>query len=155
MSYIDIEDAILAALEPLKTEIEVRTIKSYGGDFSPQDIESVSLIFPAILVHVTGLENETKARIDIREIAISVYVAHRNARGEEASRKGDTAGSADIPGVYGLLDAVREKLHRKSIADVGALTLLTLQREKNIGYSKRVGMCVSVAEYKITVKKSE
>jgi phage gp37-like protein len=147
MNYAAIEDAVIEKLAPLKQSLGVREIKSYGGEFSPDDIGQIAIIFPAIFIHIPEMTNQAMNRLDMRTFIISVFVADQSSRGDETARRGDA--TIGRPGVYTLLEAVRTALHKKSIPGAGTLYL---QRETNIGYSKSLSICISVAEYKIETK---
>jgi len=149
MTYEELEDAIIATLEPLTGSLGVRILESYGGEFSPDSISEIAYLFPAVFVHVPELQSEQKIRFDSREVTVAVYVAAKNARGESWGRRGDDAtGSA---GTYALLEGVRAKLNRKQIAGAGTFRLV---KESNIGYSKKFGICVSRAEYRVGLREN-
>ena len=139
MSYLELEDAVLALLEPLVDALSLRTLASYGGEFSPDSIGQVTVLYPAVYVYLANLESSGHNRLDDRKLTLSVYVAAQNLRGEESARRG----SGSAIGVYGLLEAVREKLN---LAPLNS-GLLRLKREAVVGYSAQNGLCVAQADY--------
>jgi len=147
--YKEIEDAILALLEPLRAKppagIYANEIRSYGGEFNTANIDEVVIQFPAILVNINEKIIEPGGRLDFHTNSISVYVCDQNARGEESARGGDAL--AGSPGAYIMLESVRRKLHRQNIPGIG---VLLAQREVLVGYSQT--RCIYRAEYKIKTK---
>jgi len=145
LTYAEIEDAVLALLDPMKDEVGIRTIEPYGGEFSPDSIMEAAINFPAILVFINQLTSQDANRLDLRELYISIYVADRNARGRDEAMSGD----ALKEGVYALVEAARAKLNRAGIAGAGTLKL---RFEKNVLYSKALGLCVCQCEYALKLK---
>ena len=139
MTYLELEDAVLALLEPLKVELQLRTLTSYGGEFSPDSFGQVTVLYPAVYVYLANLESAGHNRLDSRKITLTTFVAAQNLRGEEDARRG----SGSAIGVYGLLEAVREKLNRVSLSG----GLVRLKREAVVGYSAQNGLCVAQADY--------
>ena len=147
MDYSALEDAVLAALEPLKTNGSVRTLESYGGEFSADSFGQFPIQYPALYVCLSGLESEPANQDDRREVTIEIYAASRNLRGEKDARRGDGRTS----GAYELIESARGKINRLALAGAGRLTL---KRERLIGYSKALGLCVIQAEYHLKFQQS-
>ena len=139
MTYLELEDAILALLEPLRTDLGLRTLESYGGQFSPDSFGQVAVTFPAVYVYLASLESAGRNRLDERKLTLTVFVAAQNLRGEESARRG----TAGVVGVYGLLEAVRDLLNRTPLGG----GLIRLKRESVVGYSAQTGLCVAQADY--------
>jgi phage gp37-like protein len=143
--YSALEDAILAELEPLRDSPGVRTLDSYGGEFSAESIGEAALVFPAVYVHVGMMENTDRNQTAARVYQVYVYAADQNARGESEARRGGT----ERPGVYALLDEIRSRVNRRPILD--GRTVPRLMNEKVIGYSKINSICVAQAVYSVRV----
>ncbi len=138
MTYEEFEDAVLALLKPLKNELGLRALTTYGGEFSPDSFGVVAVNFPAVYLYLSQLESDGRNRLDERRITLTVFAASRNLRGEENARRGSS-------GVYGLLEAVRAKINRVAVGG----GVLRLQREAVTGYSAATGICVAQADYRL------
>jgi len=138
MTYEALEDALLTALEPLKTE-GLKTLKSYGGEFSPDSFGQCPIAYPALMVCIPELTNETQGNLDRQALEVVVYVADRNLRGEGAARHG----------AYRGMEQARARLHRLPVAGAGRLAL---QRESLVGYSAQLGLCVMQATYRLKMQ---
>ncbi|WP_457571306.1 phage protein Gp37 [Desulfovulcanus sp.] len=139
---IEIENEMV---ETLKRVQGVRTVRSYGGEFSPDSIGQELIQYPAILPCVVEAEFEPVNLKDKVEPIIKVYLADKNLRGQESARRGD----ATSVGVYYLQQEARKALNRKPI--LGGV--LFLKKQKVIYYSKSLGLCVAEQIYtlKLTV----
>ncbi|MDW7643449.1 MAG: hypothetical protein SCI25_00240 [Desulfuromonadales bacterium] len=133
MTYAEIEDQCHAALEPLKAE-GLKTLKSYGGEFSPDSFGLFPITFPALMYCVTGFENEVRGSLDVQDLEIEVYAAARDLRGEDEARQG----------AYATTELARGKLNRLPIPGAGRLVL---KRERIVGYSRQLNLCVMRAVY--------
>jgi phage gp37-like protein len=108
----EIEDALLSALAPLAAELGVRTLGSYQNELdSEAEIKRVSYLFPAVYVAYGGTTPSLQKGHKTETITYNVMVCDRNLRGEESARRGDAA----HPGVYALLEGVRDKLYRQRL----------------------------------------
>ena len=147
MTYAELEDAILTALEPLKTDPGVRTLDSYGGQFSEEVLRAGQMLvnYPAILVYIERLSSaEFDMCNDMVEVQVSIFMADRNLRGEKAARRGDSG--SDHPGVYRLLEKAREALNGASVP--GFDDCLVLTEEALWFYSAQTATCVARAVYR-------
>lgn len=142
MTYADLEDAILTALAVLKSENGVKTIDAYAGEFSPDSFGQLHIPYPAVYICIEDLQSEPANQVDKRDLVVAVYAASKNLRGEKAARRGDNR----TAGGYELIEAARGKLNRLIIPGSGRLVL---RRERLIGYSKALGLCVIKAEYQL------
>ena len=147
MDYSALEDAILEALEPLKNAGTVRTLDSYGGEFSPDSFGQFPIQYPALYVCIAALDSEAANMADRREITVEIHAASRNLRGEKETRRGDSR----TTGAYEVMEAARSKLNRLPLTNAGRLVLKT---ERLIGYSKALGLCVIQAEYRLKFQQS-
>ena len=147
MTYAALEDAALAALEALKTGNGVRTLDAYGGEFSPDSFGEIAIRYPAVYVCIEDLQSEAANNLDRRDIIVAVYAASKNLRGEKAARRGDI----QTAGGYELIEAARVRLNRLVITGAGRLVL---RRERLIGYSKALGLCVIKAEYHLKLQQA-
>lgn len=145
MTYAEIEDAALTFLAPLKTDQGVRTLESYGGEFSPDSFGQVAVNYPAVYVCIPSLDSEPANQDDKRRVILEVYYAARNLRGEAAARRGDSQNS----GAYALAEAGRAKLNKQVLNGAGRMTL---KRERLVGYSKVLSLCVMKAEFELSFR---
>ena len=134
MKYIDIENDVLEKLEALVDGDIVRSVNSYGGEFSPDSFGQTSIQTPSIYAHVSGLQNDPQGDVDMRSYSVTVYAVDRNLRGESDTRHG----------VYEICDAVRSALNRASICGAGTLEL---NRETLVGYSRAINVCVMQIDF--------
>lgn len=97
----DLEDAMSARLK----EIEgVKTLELFTGQFNPDDLEDMAWRFPCIYLTVGGLSFTDQNRQ--RQVSLSILglVGDRNARGDQAAKRGD----AQSVGAYTLLQRLYE-----------------------------------------------
>ncbi|EHJ46338.1 protein of unknown function DUF1834 [Solidesulfovibrio carbinoliphilus subsp. oakridgensis] len=104
----DVEDALVAALSPLKASHGVRQIKTYGDDLEPDALPRLLPNLPAILVVYAGSVTDSHGQRQIDRAAYFVFVCDRSLRSEEAARAGTS-------GAYPLLGAVRRLLQGKEV----------------------------------------
>lgn len=115
-----IEDAVIARLAALKHDQPggyLRTLKPYQGSISPDDDDQdvnrqTAGRLPAVLVTTDNAEFDhlTTARTLARmSCDLVILVACDNLRSPEASARGD--GHQADPGIYAILDAIRERLY--------------------------------------------
>jgi len=113
----DIEDAVLAALEPV-LEGRVQTLRHHQGDWR-EDLRQETWRLPAVLVRL-GERRSVPAGTGAYEVSLDlqVLVITRDLRGEAEGRRG-TAGT------YALSERVREALwHRDLGLEILPLWLL-------------------------------
>jgi phage gp37-like protein len=150
LTYAAIEDHILAALQPLREELGVRTLASYGGDFSADSIQDYAVLYPAVLVQAAELILSGESnRSDVMEVTITIYAADRNTRGAAAARAGDE--TLQSPGVYALLEGVRAFLHRYNIPRAG-VGPVRLKREMVLAHRRRNALCVGLGVYTLRTR---
>ena len=114
-----IEDAILAALDPLKSGAEgifAKKIETYQGDLNQTSIDDLTaylaLSYPAIMVMYLGsraTEDEANLYHDIQ--TWGVIVAAQNLRGEKEARRGNGIDA----GSYEMIEAVKKILTGNSL----------------------------------------
>jgi phage gp37-like protein len=138
MTYEDLEDTCIAALNPLLNE-GLKTLKSYGGEFSPDSFGQFSIKFPAVMVCVAGLTNDAQGNTDLQDREVVIYVAARDLRGEDDARHG----------AYHTMEQARGQLNRLRVAGAGRLTL---KSESLVGYSRKLNLCVMQATYRLKVQ---
>ncbi len=136
LSYNDLD---IALINQLDGKVDAATIKSYGGEFSPDSFGQCPLRYPAVMVNVQGLDNSARGNLDKRTVKISVYAADRDLSGEAGARKG----------VYSLIEEVREALNRFGIDGAG---VLVLESEALVGYSRKQQLCVMRATYQLSTQ---
>lgn len=106
----DIEDAILAALEPLRASQGVRTLRSYEGELDDEKaIAQAITLFPAILSVYLGSQYTDHGQRKIERLSFGLFFGDRSLRA--ASKAAGLRGSATNPGVYALMDAARPLLY--------------------------------------------
>lgn len=144
--FEQLEDAVIAALKPL-TEIGLKTLETYSGQLDVDDIETVTFQFPCVYVVVPGLSLIDANRYDKYRMELTLIIGDRNVRGSAAAARGD----ASSPGVYSLLEAVRNKLHKQKI--LKTWTPLILRSEDSLVYAPEANICLYAATYETrTVK---
>lgn len=135
-----LENYVISALDPLRGE-GLKTLETYAGQLDVDDIESVTFRFPCVYVVVPKLALTETNRYDKYSMDITLIVGDRNVRGSSAAVRGD----ATSPGVYALLEKIREKLHRKQLASGWAP--LTMVSESSLVYAPDASICLYTAEY--------
>ena len=144
--FEQLENAVITALEPLKNA-GLKTLETYSGQLDVDDIEAVTFQFPCVYVVVPGLSLIDVNRYDKYHIGLTLIIGDRNVRGSAAAARGD----ASSPGVYYLLKAVRNKLHKKKI--LSGWTSLMLKSEESLVYAPKATICLYAAAYETrTVK---
>ncbi|MBU2548348.1 MAG: DUF1834 family protein [Proteobacteria bacterium] len=137
-----LEDAVIAALEPLKASLGVKTIEADPEQLLDEDSpQRLSMRFPAIFVGAERIRLEWRNQYDLAGLELTVVIGGRNARGTSRAARGDSQG----PGVFDILEAVRGLLHRQSIS--GLLGEMHCTAEEKIGSSPKEGVCLWAASY--------
>lgn len=139
--FEEIEDAVIAALDPLRS-IGLRTLDTYSGELEVEELEEMTHQFPCVYVIANGLSLKPGNRYDKYEAGVTVIVGDRNLRGSKAAARGD----ASSPGVYALLLAARGELHNKKL--LAAWAPLVLTDEAPLVYSPKQNICLYTAEYR-------
>lgn len=101
-----IEDAIITALDPLRSSLGVREIKSYQGELEEADLKKMIAGFPAIYVVYGGSGYGSHGQRKVETPGFTLFVCDRSLRSEEAARRGST----ENPGAYRMLRECRAKL---------------------------------------------
>ena len=140
--FEQLEDAIITALEPLKAQ-GLRTLETYMGQVEVDELEEITIRFPCVYVMIPGLSSKAKNRSDIVEMGASLIVGDCNLKGGASAARGD----ATSPGVYAMLEAAKDALHRKHLLSGWALLLLV--REEPIIYAPKQSICLYEATYEI------
>lgn len=138
--FEQIEDAVLAALEPLKSS-GVRTIEPYSGQMDVDELEEVTMRFPCIYVIAGPLKSTIKNKLDESTISITLIVGDRNLRGSASVTRGDTTS----PGVYKILEDARGVIHRQRM--INGWTPAFLKSEDMLAYAPASGICIYAAGY--------
>jgi len=142
MSYgiEEIEDAIIAALEPLKASLGVRTIKSYQEELDDEEtIARATRLFPAIFVVYGGSGYADHGSRKIETLSFILFVCDKSFRKEEELRRG---GSSN-PGTYVMLNGARDLLYEQRLSlDITPLKLI---REDPVWFGN--GISIYSAEY--------
>lgn len=142
MSYTitQIEDAIIAALEPLKSSRGVRLIDSYREELdSEEDIQRAVRNFPALLVVYSGSRYAEHGSRKVQWMSFTVFVMDKSLREAGEQRRGGAHG----PGAYVLLDDTRDTLVEQRLSlDIYPFRLVG---ETPVWFGK--GIAVYAAEY--------
>lgn len=138
-----IETATLALLQPLRTAGTVRTLESYGGQLEVDDIEQITLLFPAVYVVWSGVQVRAYGSADGLTCGLSAIVCDRNLRGAASARTGDSASL----GVYALLGRIRAILHGATIDR--QFYQAQLVREAPLAYDPKQGLAIYEALYEL------
>jgi phage gp37-like protein len=137
-----VEDAVLAALSPLKG-LGVRTIDAYAGRLDAvASAPGLQSRFPAVWVAPRKLSADAVNQVDLVVADLHILVGDRHARGPGSARRGDAVG----PGVYAVLDAVRNILNGQPIIDQWS-AFRWVQEEALVADQAR-GLCVFAALYR-------
>ncbi len=134
----DIEDAIISLLDPLKTSLGVKTIKSYQGELEEDDFKRMVVILPAIFVVYAGSNYVESGPRKNDHMTFMLFVCDRSFRAEDETRRGGTEG----PGVYAMLRGVRDALVEQQVL---GLSPAQIAREEPVFYTR--GLSVYSAEY--------
>jgi len=153
-----LEDGVIAALTPLKAPAlggalggYLHTLAAYNGELEGRQFEDVKGALrqgaPAVLVFTTDGEYDA---IDIRRrkatarIRVELLAVSANYRGREERTRGD--GGANDPGLYQLVEDVRNRLQGNDL-DVAGAGPLTPVNEKV--HAQRPDLCVWRLAYSV------
>jgi phage gp37-like protein len=104
-----IEDAILAALEPLKASHGVRTLESYDLRLEdPEAWKRLTIKFPAVFVLFADLDDTDLGQRQLEAQRFQIGMADSSLRPGEARR-----GGLRVEGSYGLIHGVQSALAGK------------------------------------------
>ena len=140
-----IEDIVITALTPLISNIGVKTLAAYTGQFDVDGAEKIIVQFPCIYVAPAETiipENSQTKRLLIN---FSVFVGDRNTRSDQAVMRGD----AYSPGVYSLLEETKQKLHNKKL--ISGFRSFKLKSERPLFFAPQKRMCLYEAIYQTEV----
>ena len=142
MSYTisDIEDAILAKIEPLKASLGVRTIKTYEEELNSEEVIAKALaLTPAILAVYGGSTYADHGERKVESMRWLLFCCDKNLRSYDESRRGGKRN----PGAYAMLDGCRDALAASQLGlDVTPLKII---RQDAVWFGG--GIAVYVAEY--------
>ena len=134
LGYKAIEAHIVGLIQGAVDDAE--TVKSYGGEFSPDSFGQVPLRYPAVFVNIQGLSSEMQSNTGSVELEIFIHVASHDLSGEQEARHG----------VYDIMEQVRDAVNQQAVPDKG---MLKLESEDVIGYSKVMQTCVMRGIYRL------
>lgn len=140
--FEQIEDAVLTALEPLKSS-GVQTIEPYSGQLDVEELEEITIRFPCIYVIAGPLKSTVKNKLDESVVSLTLIAGDRNLRGSAAVTRGDTTS----PGVYQILKESRVAIHRQRM--ITGWTPLFLKSEDVLAYAPASGICIYAAAYEM------
>ena len=103
----------------------------------------VTTRFPCIYVIADGLKTIRRNNIDECRLSLMLLVGDKNYRGNTAAARGNSS----RPGVYAMLEAIRDVLHRKKI--LTAWTPACLMSEEPQVYIPKKGLCLYSASYEL------
>ena len=139
--FQQLEDAVIAALEPLKAQ-GLKTLAPYSGELEAEDIIGLTRLFPCVYVLAGGMSVSGEGNNSRVQIELTAFVGDRNVRGPAAAAREGTTGL----GVYGVLEAARECLHGRKMLP-GWLPMM-LGEEAPLVYAPKQGVCIYTATYK-------
>jgi phage gp37-like protein len=142
-SLSEIEDAILALLEPLKVSLGVRTVKAYQGELESPDFGKMIVFFPGIFLYYSGSTSELVNRRVVETMEWSVFAADRSFRGDETARRGGTKGV----GTYALISAIADVLRGQKVCGGVLIPVGT----ESIAYSQRNAVSVYESRFRIDI----
>lgn len=140
-SITAIEDAILAALEPLKASLKVREVKPYAGEVEAEKIKTVRA-WPFLLVTfngVPGVADHGSRKIEATRWLVLAGDSHQSDLAR--ARRGGTG-----PGTYAMLGGVRQELEGVQMLP-GLLPAVRLGEETLVN---EAGMSVYACHYEIS-----
>lgn len=140
--FEQLEDAVISALDPLKAQ-GLRTLEAYAGQVEVDELEEITIRFPCIYVMINGMSSKANNRSDSIEMGMRLVVGDRNLKGSVSASRGDTTS----PGVYDLLSAARNVLHRKHL--LSDWTPLMMTGEGSIIYAPKQNICLYEAVYEM------
>jgi len=142
-TIVDIEDALLATLAPLKTAPGVRQLGPYNGDLDPERFTAAIQQWPAVLCFYTGstFEDHGQRRAETMEWMLFCCARH------EADQAQARRGGATTPGTYALLTAVAGLLEGKRV--IAADDVFPCQRIAQQSEIQGKGLSVYSARYAI------
>ncbi|MBW2674267.1 MAG: DUF1834 family protein [Deltaproteobacteria bacterium] len=140
--FEQLEDAAIAALAGL-SDINVRTIEAYAGQLETDDLTRITTRFPCIYVIADGLQVTRRNNMDESRLALMLLLGDKNYRSNAAAARGTTT----RPGVYAMLEAARDVLHRKKILTAWAPACLVSETPQV--YDPQNGVCLYNAVYEL------
>ena len=135
-----IEDTVITALAPLKISLDVRSIKSYQGELeSENEISRIVGLFPAIYVVYGGSGYDEHGARKIERMSFHIIACDRSLRSETEARRG----GAMNPGIYAMLDGIRDILYGEALSmEIFPFSLI---RQEPVWFGK--GFSLYAAEY--------
>ena len=130
-----IEDAIIAALAPLKVSLGIREIKSYQGELEEADLKKMTGNFPAIYVVYGGSGYVGRGARKQETLGLELFVCDKSLRGEEEARRG----GAKNPGTYRMLRECRALVTGQNLG-LAELTPFEIQRDTPIWFGGGVSI---------------
>jgi phage gp37-like protein len=143
--FEQLEDAALAALAPLKTAVGIRTIEPYAGQLEVDDIHRITIRFPCVYVIADGMKVSRRNNAEECVMSLMLLIGDKNYRSNQAAARGD----ASTPGVYEILKAARDVLHRKKLLPLWVPAVL-ISEEPQV-YQPVNGLCLYTAVYEVRI----
>lgn len=129
----DIEDAILARLEPLKAQFPRLTVRPYQHELDEGDVLRLAGYAPALLPVYSGSRESGPANLRAEAMTWTVFVLARSFREGEASR-----GGPDQSGAYALLEAVNAALAGQELFP--DLTPVVREQQQAVAFAQGLAM---------------
>lgn len=130
-----IEDAIIAALAPLKVSLGIREIKSYQGELEEEDLKKMAGKFPAIYVVYGGSGYGAHGARKQEKMGLELFVCDKSLRSEEEARRGGAAN----PGTYKMLRECRDLITGKNLG-LAELTPFEIQHDTPVFFGGGVSI---------------
>ena len=144
--FEEVENAALIALRSI-TNISIRTIEAYAGQLEGTELSKITVRFPCVYVVADGMRVDRKNGIDECTITLLLLCGDKNFRSNAAAARG----GGNNPGVYAMLESVREALHRKKMLAGWSPAYLTSEETKIYDISN--SMCLYSAMYEIQAQR--
>ncbi len=130
-----IEDAIIAALAPLKVSLGIREIKSYQGELEEADLKKMAGNFPAIYVVYGSSGYVAHGARKQEKMGFELFVCDKTLRVEAEARRG----GAKNPGTYRMLRECRSLITGKNLG-LAELTPIEIQHDTPVWFGGGVSI---------------
>lgn len=142
-SIPQMEAALVAALQPMKTSHSVRTIKEYEGELEVDDLRKMRVPAPAILVVWIGAVYEDFGERQIEDNRFTVFCCDKILR-----NLGGIGGRGDHPGTHTMVREVRRLLAGVEVLEGAYPCMPAAQGERTVGFGDGYSIVAGVYSVK-------